>query len=398
MANFEEAYEKAIKDKILPGYALIAGDKNGNILYSGAKGVRSLVEDSAGPFQLDTICAIASMTKIMTSVAALQCVEDGLITLDEDVSSHLPSIGKYGIMTGFDDDKNEVITVPNATPITLRMLLSHTNGHESDWFNPMLMKWRASRGETSFCGPTVEEKSTLPLLYEPGTSFRYGAGSDWAGKLIEKVSGKTLDTFMNERIWTPLGIKDMTFYPKRRADMTDRTARFSTLKEDGSGPATDMGGFDVTFGATDCLGGAGAFASASAFVTFLQAVLRRDEQLLNEASWAELFRPQLDERCKRAFNDYIKSSPLHEQYLGMCLPTNIEKQWSFAGMLVEQGQEGRMNEGTICWGGVPSMTWYIDAKAGICGVAFAQILPPMSPSILKLHEGFQRAMFGKAGA
>jgi CubicO group peptidase (beta-lactamase class C family) len=92
----------------------------GNILYSDAKGVASLREGSTRPFQLDTICVLASMTKLMTAVAALQCVEAGLTTLDEDVSKHLPDIGKYGVITGFDDAKNEAITVPTTTPITLR--------------------------------------------------------------------------------------------------------------------------------------------------------------------------------------------------------------------------------------------------------------------------------------
>jgi CubicO group peptidase (beta-lactamase class C family) len=98
----------------------LCSHETGNILYSGARGVQSLSEGSTRPFQLDTICAIASMTKLMTSVAAMQCVEAGFIELDEDVAKYLPSIGKYGIMTGFDDERNEAITVPNSTPITLR--------------------------------------------------------------------------------------------------------------------------------------------------------------------------------------------------------------------------------------------------------------------------------------
>lgn len=237
------------------------------------------------------------------------------------------------------------------------MLLSHTNGHEYDWFNPLLMKWRASRGEEPWVGPTVEQKSTLPLIFEPGTSFRYGAGSDWAGKLVEKVTGKTLDAYMSEKIWEPLGIKDITFYPKKRPDMEDRMATISTLNEQGEGPAADAPDFDILFGGTDCLGGGGAFASSKDYFTFLQAVLRRDSMLLDDASWTELFKPQLNEQCKKAFNEYITSSPLHKQYLGMCIPTDIEKTWSFAGMICEKGQEGRMSDRTIFWGGVPSMAW-----------------------------------------
>jgi CubicO group peptidase (beta-lactamase class C family) len=138
MADFEKLYTQAIDDGILPGYALLAGDKHGkqiqgrtrikheaqtlagNILYSDAKGTASLKEGSRLPFQTDTICSLASMTKLMTAVAALQCVQAGLTALDDDVSKHLPSIGKYGIMAGFDDEKNEANTSPNTTPITLR--------------------------------------------------------------------------------------------------------------------------------------------------------------------------------------------------------------------------------------------------------------------------------------
>jgi CubicO group peptidase (beta-lactamase class C family) len=220
------------------------------------------------------------------------------------------------------------------------------------------MKWRASIGHHDpFYGRTLEEKHATPLAYEPGTSFSYGASLDWAGKLVERLSGKTLDAFMKERIWSPLGIEDITFYPKERPDMESRMAVMSTLNEQNEGPVTDLPGFDVHFSATDCLGGQGAFGSAEGYFAFVQALLKRDARLLNDASWTELFKPQLNERCKKELNDYLKSSPERTQWVGLSLPTNIEKQWSFAGMVVEQGQEGRMNEGTIFWGGMPSMIW-----------------------------------------
>jgi CubicO group peptidase (beta-lactamase class C family) len=238
-----------------------------------------------------------------------------------------------------------------------RLLLTHTSGHEYAFIHPNLMKWRASMGHDAFYGQTLEEKSSVPLVYEPGTSFSYGGSIDWAGKLVETLSGKTLDAFMKEKIWNPLGIEDMTFFPKEKPDMESRMAAMSTLNEQGEGPVTDVPGFDINFGATDCLGGSGAFGSAEGYFAFLQAVLKRDAKLLNDASWAELFKPQLNERCKKELNDYLTSSPQRTQWVGLSLPTDIVKQWSFAGMVVEQGQEGRMNEGTIFWGGMPSMTW-----------------------------------------
>src|SRR6185312_8728155 len=94
-----------------------------------------------------------------------------------------------------------------------------------------------------------------------------------AGKLVEKLSGQSLDAFMRKKIWEPLNIKDITFYLDKRPDMKDRRATISTLNKNGEGPAVDAPDFDPLFAATDCLGGAGGWGSAKAFFTFLQAVL-----------------------------------------------------------------------------------------------------------------------------
>lgn len=127
------------------------------------------------------------MTKLMTSVAALQCVESGKVQLDQDVRPLLPGIGKYGVITGFDDEKNTAVLKPEDTPITLRMLLCHTSGHEYGWLNPLLGKWRASLNEQPWLGPTVADKCTLPLVFAPGTGFAYGGGHDWAGKVCDST-------------------------------------------------------------------------------------------------------------------------------------------------------------------------------------------------------------------
>lgn len=334
------------------------------------------------------------MTKLITSIAVLQCVEDGTLDLDADVKVLLPEIGKYGVMTGFDEEKNAAVFEPNYTPITLRMLLSHTSGHEYDWSSPLLLKWRASRGEAPWSGPTVEQKSVLPLVYTPGTGWSYGAGHDWAGKAIEVATKSSLDTFMRARIWKPLGIEnDAGFFPETIESMKGRMADISTLNEKGEPPAVDSGGFDPRGGCVECLGGAGVFTSARAHYTFLSAVLRRDPKLLTPASYAELFRPQLDERCEQVLNDYIASSTLRTQYLGMQVPAFVRKTWSFAGLVAKEAQEGRLEPGTALWGGFPSCGWFIDRETGICGTAVCQIIPPMHPAVMALHEEFQKVIY-----
>ncbi|KAI1405554.1 beta-lactamase/transpeptidase-like protein [Hypoxylon fuscum] len=394
--SIDKAYEEAIASGLLPGVSLLAGDTDGNLLYSKSLGNASTKQGRDLPFAADTICGIASMSKLMTSVAALQCVEDGTLELDKDVRPLLPEMGKYGVITGFDESKNEAVFISDSTPITLRMLLSHTSGHEYDWLSSPLGKWRASCNEQPWMGPTIEDKSAVPLVFVPGTAFAYGVGHDWAGKLIQLASGMSLEDFMRARIWIPLGIdNDTSFWPKTKENMKDRTADLSTLVN-GEPPAIDLSSFDLMNGATDCIGGGGLFASIKAFYTFLSAVARRSPKLLSSASYTELFRPQLDERCEQSLNDYIAQSPMHTNFLGLRIPSSIRKTWSFAGLIAKDRQEGRFERGTVMWAGATTTVWFIDHEAGICGTAFCQLLPPLHPPVLALHERFQRAVFEKA--
>ncbi|MCJ1264134.1 hypothetical protein MMC22_004005 [Lobaria immixta] len=411
MAAFEETYQAACDSGLLPGIVLLAASRSGKFNYAKKIGVRSLKDgQSTQPMELDTVLGIASCTKLMTAISALQCVERGLLVLDEDVSRLLPEIGKYGIITSFDDATAQPIVSQKKNHITLRHLLSHTSGHEYDWSSPLLQKWRASRGETLFSGPTIADKSTLPLLFEPGTSWAYGAGLDWTGKMIEIVTGETLETYMSKNIWEPLGIKDITFWPKERADMKHKMADLSTISPE-SGKAVDAPDFDLVFGAIECLGGGGVFASSEAYMALLQAVLREDPRLLKPQSYGELFKPQLNEECENAFCNLLSSNQQMQEYLGINVPTTGRKNFSFAGMLSMDDYPGWMNKGTLLWGGVPNIIWvclhlmvlsdlrvinelqFIDREAGLCGFAGCQILPPMTPRILKLHEQFQHEIY-----
>ncbi|KAI0601369.1 beta-lactamase/transpeptidase-like protein [Biscogniauxia sp. FL1348] len=387
-------YEEAVASGLLPGVSVIAGDRDGNILYSKSFGRSSLREGTNSPFTADTICAIASMTKLVTAVAVLQCVEDGALSLDQDVSGLIPGMGKHGVITGFENGSAQL--APKSAPVTLRMLLSHTSGQEYDWMNPLLEQWRASRNEQPFSGPTVDDKCSIPLVFTPGTSFGYGAGYDWAGKAVEVATKSTLEEFMRARIWAPLGVEDdFSFFPHTKAGMKERMAEFSTLNEKGEPPAVDFSSYDMLSGTADCLGGGGIYTSANGYYTLLSALLRRDPKLLSPSSFDELFRPQLDERCEQALNDYIYSSEAHAHFLALGIPKSVRKTWSFAGLVAKEPQEGRFGRGTILWSGVPSVEWYIDHEAGTCAVALCQVLPPMHPGILALHEGFQRIVFSE---
>ena len=221
----------------------------------------------------------------------------------------------------------------------------------------LLQRWRENRGEMPWSGTTVEEKSTLPLMFEPGTSWMYGAGHDWTGKMIERATGQTLETYMSKNIWEPLGIKDITFWPKERADMASRLADLSVLDPTGSGKAVDAPEADVNGGITECLGGGGAFASSEAFMSLLHAVLNEDPRLLNSRSYEELFKPQLDGACKEALNNLLFCDQQMQEWFGVNVPASGQKNWSFAGLLSVDEYPGWMKKNTLIWGGAPNTIW-----------------------------------------
>ncbi|TLD15998.1 uncharacterized protein PgNI_01909 [Pyricularia grisea] len=396
--KFPQKYANAVEEGLLPGFALLAA-KNDETIYSHAAGVRSQLQPGNPAFEMDTVLAIASCTKLLTAVLVMQVVQDGLITLDdpEPVARLLPKTVSHGILEGFDKNTDKPITKPAEVPITLRMLLAHTAGGEYDVMSESLTKWRTQRGEQPWVGATVEDKTSVPLTYQPGSGWRYSPSSDLAGLLIERLTGRTLDELLIERILKPLGITEgeFTFFPDKYPGPKARKSGMNTLDENTlAPPAKELAEFDPTFGATVCLGGGGSYATPEAYFAFIKAVARRDSKLLNEASWDEMFRPQLNQQCEDSMNAWIRSSPYISRTVGAGLPDELRKSWSFAGMVCVEGREGVVNEGMIMWGGMPSILWFIDPKAETCGICFVQILPPMAPAVMALHHVFRQEVCG----
>ncbi|CAG8983666.1 hypothetical protein HYALB_00004098 [Hymenoscyphus albidus] len=287
--------------------------------------------------QSDTIPWIASCTKLMTAISALQCVERGLIGLDEDIETVLPEVGKFGVLTGLDD-AGEPVLVPKEGKITIRL--------------------------------------------------------QWVGKLIERVSGETLEVYMAKHIWNPLNIKDITFFPNRNPDLKDRMAHISSLDPSGGKSFPVPDDFDMNAGCKECMGGGGAYTSANTYMQLLVAVLNSDPKLLAPESWKEFFKPQLEQQQVEAMQTVMSSQELGSFYR-MYIPTTAKKNWSFGGLLLEEGCEG-MSGGTMLWGGVPCVTWFVDREAGVCGFAGTQMVPPMAPTIVGLHGNFHHEILGIA--
>ena len=171
----------------VPGVVAMATNREGTI-YEGAFGERVLGSGQA--MTTDTVGWIASMTKAITSVAAVQCVERGKLSLDTPAPAVVPAIGQAQVLTGFDANGQPQLRPPKR-PITLRHLLTHSAGFSYEIWNTDMQKVQAALGIPSVT-ECKEKALTLPLLFDPGERWEYGINIDWAGKMVEAVSGQKL--------------------------------------------------------------------------------------------------------------------------------------------------------------------------------------------------------------
>ena len=181
-------------------------------LYAGAFGVR----DAAGvPVRLDSIFRIASMTKPVTTVAALQLVEQGKVDLSEPVAKHLPQLANLDVLEGFDSSGKPVLR-PARTPITLHHLLTQTSGLCYPTWDEQMFRYSSAKVENAPAKPG-------PLMFEPGTRWQYGQGTAWAARLVEAITGATLEDYFQERILRPLGMQDTSYiFPEAKFDRLRR--------------------------------------------------------------------------------------------------------------------------------------------------------------------------------
>ena len=184
----------------------MATDRRGNI-YEGAAGKRLLGQDA--DMTVDSVFAIFSTTKAITGTACLQLVEEGKLDLDAPAEKYAPEIGKAQVLEGFDAAGKPMLRAPKRA-VTTRMLLLHTAGFGYDFFNQQYNRLAKEHGQPSVI---TSSKAALrsPLLFDPGDDWEYGSNIDWAGQVVEGITGKRLGEVMQERIFAPLGMASSAF-------------------------------------------------------------------------------------------------------------------------------------------------------------------------------------------
>jgi CubicO group peptidase (beta-lactamase class C family) len=225
-----------------------------------------------------------------------------------------------------------------------RQLLTHSSGLGYDIFNPTLAKWRTLRGEpVALSGLPILDRITTPLVYEPGTSWEYSTGIDWAGQMVARVNETDLQSYMQKNMWEPLGITGMTFHLETREDMTARKMEMSlregethpmfgtTLNPTGKVVWTKASPWPATLPPGEEYGGAGGYASPAEYLKILHSILASDGKLLKPTTVDEMFKPQLGESSREAFMQRRLFPELNRAMGG--LPEGMELDWGIGGLL-----------------------------------------------------------------
>ncbi|KAH7389073.1 beta-lactamase/transpeptidase-like protein [Cadophora sp. MPI-SDFR-AT-0126] len=406
--NFEQRMEEAVQNREIPGAILVAGDKEGKFRYEKAFGYRSLKDPSSlDSMKLDAVMWLASCTKLPTTIAAMQCVERGLLKLDEDVTDILPELKGLKILTGFEKDGNgndKPVLVENTKAITLRHLLTHSSGLTYDFFNPVMTRYRKSQNNTPDLNikQDLKEAFLFPLLFAPGDAWEYGVGIEWAGFMVERVTNTSLEAYHQQNIWGPLGVKSFTFFPRTRPDLIARLVDMSD-REGGVnmfGAAADLNGKVVHRDGEElwnshleqCAGGAGGFGAPIDYQKLLHSILADDGKLLKSETVKEMFRPQLSDASRTALMETLKIPDLNNLLGGFPLGTKVD--WGLGGMMAMEDAGGR-RKGTMIWIGYPNLMWFIDPIGGMSGIYGSQIYPPGDQKTIDLYTAWMEELYKK---
>lgn len=328
--------------------------RRGKVVHHEARGTRGLsVKD---PMPINTLFDVASMTKPITLTAALTLLEEGKISLDDPISQYLPEFANPKLRVGPDSVK------PAGREITVRHLFTHTSGVRDE----------RSRAET-FAFPTLQaymaDFAKLPLRYEPGSTWLYGDSHDVLGYLVQKVSGKTLDRYVQEKVLWPLEMKDTYYWPPLTKDKY-RAVLVVNGKDDID--STSRRPVAAAKAATFIGGASGIYSTAADYLRLCQMLLNG-----GELNGERVLGPRTVELIRQ---DHLRGAGGYDrpgQTFGL-------------GFAVYTDSSNYFSKGTYFWGGSQGTLFWIDPEQELTAVLMVQVVPRPT---LRLREKFSALVY-----
>ncbi|MGB1879381.1 MAG: serine hydrolase domain-containing protein [Gammaproteobacteria bacterium] len=378
--------EGAVASGVVPGVVAMAADADG-VIHESAHGVTGPERDVA--MQTDSVFRIASMTKAITSTAAMLLVERGLLALDEPMKAVAPELGEARVLEGFAPDGAPRTRAP-ARDITLRHLLTHTSGYSYDLFNAQVGRFMEHAGLPSITTCSFDSLRA-PLVFDPGSAWEYGIGIDWAGRLVEIVSGQKLGAFLAENLFAPLGMRDTAF--ELREDMKDRLVDAAARDPEGRLSRLE---FEFPADGDFQMGGGGLYSTAADYLRFTRMLLGG-----GQLDGQRVLKPETVALMAENSIGEIEVPKFESDNPAMALPVEMfpgqVKRWGLSFLLNTEDVPGGRGAYSLTWAGVHNTFFWIDPKRSLTAVLMMQLLPANDPQVLSTLVDYELALYAGRG-
>jgi CubicO group peptidase (beta-lactamase class C family) len=367
-------------------FAVASVGNAGGQTWSHAAGYQDA--EKTKPASPDNIIQIASMTKLVTTIAALQLMEQGKLDLDTPISAYAPELNELQVLKGFVPDDTPILEKANRAP-TARELMTHTAGYVYEIWNANALKG----SQLGITPSLLSEGNYLaaPLAFQPGTAWEYGINTDWLGVLVERLSGQRLADYFDEHIFMPLGMAD-TFY-ELPANKLDRSVMMMARAAEGLVPLPSFQPTPMKKGSmAHYSGGGGLSSTVKDYGRVLQMLLNSgslDEKTLLKA-----------ETVNSMFQNNI--GDIQPAALATVMPTLSntadmsfgEKATFGLGLLLHtDGINGGRKANTGSWAGLFNSYYWVDREAGTYGIFGTQVLPFYDGVAIETLLEFEQAVY-----
>jgi methyl acetate hydrolase len=357
----------------VPGVVVTVVNRDG-VLYHEAFGKSSTLRNT--PMAKDTIFNIASMTKAVTSVAIMMLADEGKLKLDDDVAKYLPKYKDPLVISKFNPADGSYETRPAKRPITIRHLLTHTSGIGYGFASQTVATVTQKSGKTEL---------DIPLLFDPGESWAYGASTRVLGNVVEAISGQKIDAFLESRILKPLGMQDTGYlvpqskYPRVVAvNQRGNDGKFTERPAQATIPAQVQGD-------------GGLYSTAADYGLFLRMLLNRGK--LGEA------RIITEKSMKTMFENHTGKVVVPKQVstnraLSLDFPVGAgADHWGLGFQLAATKQPNMRTPGSGTWAGIFNTHFFIDPTREIGVVVMMQTLPFYDEASMKVYAGVEEIVY-----
>jgi CubicO group peptidase (beta-lactamase class C family) len=372
LARIDTHFARYVDDALLPGWLIVVA-RGGQVVHASTYGQRDI--EAGAPVELDTLFRIYSMTKPITSVAAMMLYEEGAFELKDPVSKFIPSFENLRVYKS--GSAVAPATVPATEPMRIWHLLTHTSGltygfHHAHAVDEAYRNagyewgWPPGRDLAGAC----DDFAAIPLLFEPGREWNYGVSTDVLGRVVEVASGQSLDDFMRTRIFEPLGMSDTAFYVDE-AEHDRLAALYIPSPVDRKATRMDAMGDQAKTKPSMLSGGGGLVSTAADYHRFAQMLLNEGQldgvRLLGSRTVAYLTDNHL---------------PGHVDLEAIGRPLFAETTFDGIGFglgfsVVQDSIANKVlsSDGEFSWGGAASTTFWVDPVEQITAVLLTQLLP-----------------------